>query len=148
MTSSLALRNRASRGFTLIEVMMVIVIISVLLAIALPAYENSMQKGRRADAKAALMNVANQQEQFMADQNTYTLNMAELGFPQDPYISEEGHYTVDAAVCGGGSIDRCYVLTAVPRVGSPQADDSRCTQFVLGSNGAKTALGSDPQSCW
>ena len=138
----------AIRGFTLIEVMIVIVIVSVLVAIALPSYENSMQKGRRADGKSALMDIANQQEQFMLDQGTYTLDMEELGFSADPYISEEGHYSVDAAVCTSADITRCYVLTATPVAGSPQTDDARCTSFILGSNGSKTASGSDQDSCW
>lgn len=138
----------ASRGFTLIEVMIVIVIVGILLAIAMPSYENSMQKGRRADAKAALLAIANQQEQHMLDQGTYTEDMTDLGFGADPYISEEGHYSVDAAACGTGTIATCYVLTADPVPGSPQTDDLRCTQFTLGSNGSKGASGSDTDSCW
>ena len=50
------------RGFTLVELMIVIVIVAILLAVALPSYQNSVQKGRRADAKAALLDVANRQE--------------------------------------------------------------------------------------
>mgnify|MGYP000256277369 CR=1 FL=1 len=138
----------ASRGFTLIEVMIVIVIVGVLLAIAMPSYENSMQKGRRADAKSALLDIANQQEQFMLDQGTYTVDVEDLGFGAGPYVSEEEHYTVGIAACGTGTIANCYVLTATPRAGSPQADDLRCTQFVLRSNGSKEASGSDPDSCW
>ncbi len=135
----------ANRGFTLIEVMIVIAIVSVLLAIALPSYENSMQKGRRADAKAHLMAVANQEEQFMLDQGTYTTNLADLSLPVD---SPDGHYTVSAAACGTGDITRCYTLTAEPRAGSPQIDDLRCTEFVLESNGLKTADGTDQDNCW
>lgn len=141
-------KRKASSGFTLIEVMIAVVIVAILLAVALPSYESSMQKGRRADAKSALLDVANRQEANMLDQRTYTLDMTDLGFGQDPYISEEEHYSVDAAVCGGGTIERCYVLTATPRPGSPQTDDARCTSFILGSNGSKTATGSDLLNCW
>ena len=48
-------RSDASRGFTLIEVMIVVVIVGVLLAIAVPGYQSSMEKGRRSDAKSALL---------------------------------------------------------------------------------------------
>lgn len=141
-------RANSNRGFTLIEIMIVVVILGILLGVALPGYQNSMQKGRRADAKAALLDVANRQEQFMLDQGTYTVDMTALGLAANPYISEEEHYSVTAAACAGGTIDRCYVLTAVPRASSPQADDSRCTQFQLSSNGAKQAAGSDIENCW
>jgi type IV pilus assembly protein PilE len=140
----------SSAGFTLIEVMIVIVIVAILVAVALPSYENSLQKGRRADAKAALLDVAGRQEQYMLDRGTYTNDMEDLGFAADPMVSEEGHYSVDATDCSGGSsdLDRCYLITATPRAGSPQVDDARCTSFVLNSNGAKTATGSDVDGCW
>ncbi len=140
----------ASSGFTLIEVMIVVVIVGILIAVALPGYQNSLQKGRRADAKAALLDVAGRQEQYMLDRGTYTNDMTELGFGADPMVSEEQHYTVDATDCSGGTTDlnRCYLITATPRAGSPQVDDARCTTIVLNSNGAKTATGSDTDSCW
>ena len=116
-----------ARGFTLVELMIVIVIVAILLAVAVPSYQNSVQKGRRADAKSALLDVANRQEGNMLDRGTYSLELTDLGFNQNPYLSEEGHYSVAATVCSGGSIARCYVLTATPLSGSPQADDTRCT---------------------
>lgn len=136
------------RGFTLIELMIAIVIVAILLAVALPSYQNSVQKARRADAKAALLDAANRQEGYMLDRGTYSVDMTDLGFAQSPYTSEKKHYSVAATVCSGGSIDRCYVLTATPVSGSPQADDTRCTAFILHSNGSKTATGSDVLNCW
>ncbi|WP_198171766.1 type IV pilin protein [Pseudohalioglobus lutimaris] len=135
-------------GFTLMEVMIVVVIVGILLAVALPSYNSSLEKGRRADAKAALLDASNRQEQFMLDRSTYTLNMTELGFGADPMVSEEGHYTVDAAACAAGTIQRCYVLTATPVAGGAQANDTRCTTLILDSTGAKTATGSDLNNCW
>ena len=143
-----ATHSPSVRGFTLVELMIVIVIVAVLLTVALPSYQNSVQKSRRADAKAALLDVANRQEGSMLDRGTYSLDITDLGFDQSPYISEEEHYSITATVCSGGSIDRCYVLTATPQSESPQADDTRCTSFVLNSNGSKTATGSDALNCW
>lgn len=139
--------RKANSGFTLIEVMIVVVIVGVLLGVALPGYQNSMEKGRRTDAKSALLDAANRQEQFMLDRGTYTTSVGDLGFA-DPYLSEHGHYSITAAACDGGTITRCFELTAIPVPGLPQANDNRCTEFVLGSDGSKTASGSDNSNCW
>ncbi len=138
----------SSSGFTLIEVMIAIVVVAILMAVALPAYQESIQKGRRSDAMSALMDAANRQEQYFLDYRTYTADMEDLGFGDDPMESEEGHYTVDAAACGGGSLATCYELTATPVATSPQADDLRCTSFTLTSAGVKTATGTAANQCW
>ncbi len=137
-----------STGFTLIELVIVIVIVGILMAVALPGYQESMRKGRRADAKAGLMDAANRQERFMLDRSTYTDDLTELGFGDDPMITEEGHYSVVAAACAAETIATCYVLTATPVVGGAQADDAKCTTFILDSTGAKTATGSAAAECW
>lgn len=139
---------RDAGGFTLIEVVIVVVIVGILMAVALPAYQGSLQKGRRSDAKSALLDAANRQEQFMLDRSTYTSDMRDLGFTLNPSESEERYYTVSAAACAGGSIATCFVLTATPRAGSVQVDDTRCTSFSLDSAGAKTATGSTASECW
>ena len=53
-----------SRGFTLVELMVVIVIASILMAIAVPSYKNSIRKSRRTDAKTALLDLAGREERF------------------------------------------------------------------------------------
>ena len=146
-------------GFTLIELVIVIVIVSVLAAIALPAYQDSMRKGRRADAKAALMDAANRQERFMLDRSAYTRDMKNLGFGDDPMVSGEGYYNIDvdetatATLCGyafdpNDNARPCFVLTATPVSGRAQDDDDRCTKFILDSSGARWAEGSAASECW
>jgi len=141
--------RRRSAGFTLIEVVIVIVIVGILMAVALPGYQDSMRKGRRADAKAGLMDAANREERFMLDRSTYTADMRELGFAADPMVSEEGHYTIDidpnAPNC---PIATCYRLKATPVAGGAQADDAKCTGFSVDSTGAKAATGSAASECW
>tara|TARA_R100001509_G_scaffold50570_4_gene27795 strand:+ start:4683 stop:5129 length:447 start_codon:yes stop_codon:yes gene_type:complete len=137
-----------SRGFTLIEVMIVVVIVGILLMVALPGYQGVMQKGRRGDARAALLDASNRQEQYQLDFGTYTADMTDLGYAADPFTSEEGLYRIDAVSCASGTIATCYVLTATPVAGAPQSKDTRCTTLSLDSFGNRTATGTHPAECW
>ena len=94
-------RCRAVAGFTLMEVMIVVVIVGILMSVALPAYQGSLQKGRRSDAMSALLDASNRQQQFMLDQGRYTTDMQELGYAASPMISDEGHYSISAAALHG-----------------------------------------------
>ena len=137
-----------SRGFTLIEVMMTVVIIGILAAIAYPAYQDQVRKSRRSDAKSVLLDAANRQEQFILDHVAYTTNMRDLGFSADPATSQDGYYTFDAVAGACGAIARCYTLTASPVAGKAQAYDTKCTSFSVASTGARTATGSTAGDCW
>lgn len=147
--SGLASRRQAA-GFTLMEIMVVVIVVGILAAIGLPSYQNAMQKARRTDARESLMEAASRQEQYMLDRNVYTADMTELGFAADPMISEEQHYSidrVDTATCDIAS-DTCYALRATPLPASPQSEDERCTSFTLESTGAQDATGTDDENCW
>lgn len=137
--------HKGSRGFTLIELMIVVAIVAVLLLVALPAYQDQLQKGRRTDAMAALQDLAGRMEKFMLDRSTYTQNLADLDFSA---TSPEGYYTISVRAPVGGSceITNCYVLDATPQ--GVQAGDTKCTLFTLRSNGVKEATGTLGNDCW
>ncbi len=128
--------GKNTRGFTLIELVIAITIIGLLAAIAIPAYNNSMTKTRRADGQSALMDIMAKQERYFTENNTYTTNLSVL--PADT-TSPEGFYNITAAPCGSG-IDACVELTATPPASSPQFKDGPLT---LDSRGVKT-----PASAW
>ncbi len=123
------MNKNGHRGFTLIELVMVVAIVGILMAIAIPSYNSSTAKARRTDGQTALMDVMVRQERFYTENNTYTTDLDDLPASSD---SPEGYYTITAAACGGSTIDSCVILTAT--AGSAQASDGNLT---LNSRGQK-----------
>ena len=139
--------KKAERGFTLIEILVVLAILGILVMIAAPTYQDSVRKSRRSDGMQDLMELSARQERFYAQNSTYTTDVnTAAGLNLGRTTSSEGHYTLAAAAGGTGSIATSYVLTATP-VGA-QADDAGClvlSMDSLGQRGATGVLGTD---CW
>ena len=77
---------RVDRGFTLIELMVTVAIVAILLAVALPSFQNQMRKGHRSEAQSEMMDIANRQEQFLLANRTY---MNAAGLRSNGYIFPE-----------------------------------------------------------
>jgi type IV pilus assembly protein PilE len=69
---------KANRGLTLIELLIVIVIVGILAAIAVPVYTNYMQRARRADAKTALEQLRAAEEMYRAERGSYSTDLVQL----------------------------------------------------------------------
>lgn len=126
-------------GFTLVEVMIVVVIISILAAFAIPSYQSFVLESKRAEGTAALMRIMDMQERYYTNQfpPTYTTDLdGELGFSSDPVITESGYYSISAAACGSG-ITTCVQLTA-----TAQAEVAEDGNLTLDSQGNRTRNGS------
>lgn len=131
------------RGFSLIELMIALAIMAIVAAIALPAYQGSIHKGRRGEAHAALTDTAARQEQYFLDNKSYATTMTALGFSANPTTTEKGHYQVSVvAATVACPITTCYQLQAAPQGG--QSTDS-CGTLGLSSLGAKTPT---TTGCW
>lgn len=142
-------RRRCSteeHGFSLIELLIVVAIVGVLVAVALPAYQDSVLAGGRAEGQSLLMEVASDQERFYSINNSYSTNAAPLADPPAATrTSESGRYQVAVAACGGGSIANCFVATATPQ--GSQTDDS-CTTLTISHTGQRGATGDTVENCW
>lgn len=142
---------KRQRGFTLIEVMIVVVIVAILAAVAIPSYQDSVRKTRRADAKEALMRIAALQERYFFTNNQYG-TLAQLGLTSTTKVSsQEGFYEVEIITTPGCTNTKtCFTLQAVA-VGA-QLGDTRCRTFTLNHVGKKAAATSggvaDTGICW
>lgn len=141
------------KGFTLIEVMVVVVIVAILAAVAIPSYQDSIRKTRRADAKEALTRVAALQERYFFTKNSYG-SLEDLGLvPAGVSIlsSNDGYYNlslVGGVMCSGSP---CYTVTATAT--GAQLNDTRCHQLSINHVGRKTANATDSSvnttdECW
>jgi len=136
----------STRGFSLIEMMIVVVIMGILMAISLPVYRDYVLRSHRTDAHSALLDIASRQERFVAQTNTYA-STAQLspatGLGLGRTTSPEGYYDMSVAACAGGTIATCYVLTATATGG--QTSDTDCTTITYDSTGVKSGATAD---CW
>lgn len=107
------------KGFTLIELMIVVAIIGIIAAIAYPSYAQYIYKANRSDAQDKLTEILFEQERHQIRRRTYTEDLTELGYVTAAAVaSERSLYSVTASVCTNGqTINNCVLLTATPGVG-------------------------------
>jgi len=139
------------RGFTLIELMVVIAIVSILAAIALPSYTDYIRKSRRADGISAILSLQLAQEKFRANCIEYAQKMdpdstkynCDNSDPYDPTknvvthldVSGDNHYNLDIpqAAPYTPTSATAYTITATPQ--GSQQEDTTCYTFVLTVSG-------------
>jgi type IV pilus assembly protein PilE len=136
-------------GFTLVELMVVVVIATVLLTIAIPAYNTSIRKSRRTEARTALLDLAGREERYYNTSSppAYSANLSDLGYgvagPTTTVGS--GYYSVTVAVTNPAGAASTYTITAVP-ITADQLKDTTCLSFTL--NNAGTQGATTMPTCW
>ena len=124
------MKKASGRGFTLIELMIVVAVVGILAAVAYPSYLDQVQKTRRADGKAALLQAVQQAERFFTQNTTY------VGAPVAA-ASAEGHYTLTYAPTATS-----FLITATP--GGVQGSDP-CGALTITQANVK---GGGAADCW
>jgi type IV pilus assembly protein PilE len=138
---------RKAAGVTLLELMIVVVVMGVLAVIGVPTYRQYMQRTHRTEAKSALLRIAAEQERFYLQNNTYTNNLAALGFPGA--VSENAVYTLAIPAANATA----FTATATPRAGGgtngvDQTGDAQCATFTINAQGIRTAAPNPNNNCW
>lgn len=131
-------RRRRSAGFTLIEVMITVAIVAILAAVAYPSYTEHIAKGKRAEARAVMLDAAQWMERFYSENFRYNQNTAGVAvsgllsaqYPRIPSSGGAATYTLSLENLAAGT----YRMVAT-RSGSMGSD--ACGDYLLTHTGAK-----------
>lgn len=153
------MKNSRIKGFTLIELMIVVAIMGILSTIAYSSYVSSITKAKRSEGKSALMKLMQQEERFYTQNNSYIVfsqassdanEMRFNWFSGD--TSSKSAYEIKATACSGDTIQNCVLLTATP--GTTNVDgkfkDTVCGNLTITSTGVKGFTGANgtKDDCW
>lgn len=119
------------RGFTLVELMVVVTIIAIIASIALPSYRQHVIRSRRSSAQAEMMSLANREQQFLIANRAYadTAALTASGYALPPEVSSS--YTV--AVTTASAPVPTFTITMTPTGG--QTSDGALTLDNVGNKG-------------
>jgi type IV pilus assembly protein PilE len=150
-------------GFTLIELMVTIVIASILLAVAVPAYQAQIRKSRRTDAKNAVLDLASREERYLSIYNLYSQNPGDVGYAAPGSTTTwasvgaigNGYYTLNVVATAPDPTTTpptlpTYTITATAT--GLQTKDTNCQSFSVTNVGKQSSLNSggadSTSSCW
>ncbi len=129
------------RGITLPELLIVLVIVGIITSIAYPQYREFVSRAKRSEAKAALMKIAQNQERFYLDNNTFTNDMTNLGFSgSNDVLTDSETYSVTITAANASN------FTAVATYQRDDAEKDKCLTFTI--TGADQRTSAPDSDCW
>ena len=131
-----------ARGFTLLELMIAVAVVGILAAVAYPAYTESVRKSHRADARAALNEVAQFMARTYAQSKSYTPGGALPALPLSA-VPREGARSYDITLDPGATAANAYRLLATP---TGRQTQDRCGVLSVDHLGVRAAAGGE--GCW
>jgi type IV pilus assembly protein PilE len=165
-------KNPRESGFTLVELMVVVLVAAILVGIAVPSYQSQIRHSRRTDAKTALMDAAVREQKNMTLNNQFTTTATSLGYSALGVAIGNGYYTMyvcvgtatgttsttTACTANSGTTGSSFIVAAVPVAGTSQAKDTSCQYYAVDNTGTQFATnvatgpggsGTDQTStCW
>jgi type IV pilus assembly protein PilE len=141
----------SGKGFTLIELMIVVAVIAILAAIAFPSYTEHVRKSRRVEAKNALLDLASRQERFLSTTSNYATTPDSLGYGVAAYpidvLSGSAVYYRITVVATNDTTGSTFTATAA-RVGDQTSD--KCGSYTLTHLGVQGNTGNTAATaeCW
>ena len=141
-----------SRGFTMVELVVTMIVVAILAAIAIPGYTSYMRKARRTDAKAALLGLAALEERYYSTSNTYTALPTDLGFTGTTWPQPVGGgyftVTVSGVLAATPTAVATYTITANATTLGSQSSDTNCATYSINQAGVRLATTNADGQCW
>ena len=145
--------NRSKRrGFTLIEVMIVVAVVGILAAIALPSYRNYIIRAARVEAQTELLELASLQEKIFLNSNNYAFSVTLAyngtsagGLGRTSGQTKDGRYTITLDITAPA---QTFVLTATPTAGGTQVGDGTISVSESGRRTCSPSCGPGGAATW
>jgi len=135
-----------ARGITLLELLVVLVVVGILAALAIPAYQHHLVRTNRAEAIGALQEVLSAQERFHLRHGRYAAEV-EAAPPVGLGLSLATQlYSVSISLAADG---QTFIVTAAPVAGSRQSEDGECMNFSSDQRARRAISGrGNVEKCW